>query len=683
VFFIDNTAAAGGGIQNTRSHPILDNVTFTGNTASWAGGGIFNGESNPILTNVTFSNNTAVQGGGLINIMSSSPSLTYVTFNENTATETGGGMYSENNSNPTLTNVTLIANEAGSGGGMYNRSSPILKNVLFRDNGAGENGGGMYNLGDAPVLTNVVFSGNTAAAGGGGIYNDGSNPVLTNVTFNSNSAGIQGGGMSNEYSSPTIDNVILWGNGIEIYNWESVPTITDSVVQGGCPSGAACTNIITADPFFVDSANGNLHLLAASSAIDNGNDAVVPPGVTTDLDGNPRFVYTVDIGAYEYQGAEPLPFSKVAPANDAGDQSLNPTLSWDAGARAAGYEYCYYSTNPSDCAGPWTSTNEATFATISGLDTSTTYFWQVRSVNPGGTTFANSETWWSFTTVPDAPAAFGKIGPLDGALALPTSLSLSWEASASAAAYEYCFDLTDDHACSTWTEHGASTSAALSGLTPGVSYFWQVRAVNSGGATYADGETWWSFTTLSDTPIFEDVPVSYWARPFIERLYAAGVTGGCSTEPLMYCPETKVNRAQMAIFLLRGKYGDTYTPPAATGTIFNDIPSNHWAGAWIEQLYAEGITGGCGNGNYCPNTLVTREQMAIFLLRAKYGNTYTPPPATGVFSDVPADYWAAAWIEQLAAEGITGGCGGGKYCPKTIVNRAQMAVFLVKTFTLP
>jgi hypothetical protein len=220
-------------------------------------------------------------------------------------------------------------------------------------------------------------------------------------------------------------------------------------------------------------------------------------------------------------------------------------------------------------------------------------------------------------------------------------------------------------------------------LTPGVPYFWQVRAVNCGGATYADDGAWWSFTTLSDTPIFEDVPVSYWARPFFERLYAAGVTGGCSTSPMMYCPETKVNRAQMAIFLLRGKYGDTYTPPAETDTIFNDIPSNYWAGSWIEQLYAEGITGGCGNGNYCPNTLVTREQMAIFLLRAKYGNTYTPPPATGVFFDVPTDYWAAAWIEQPAAEGITGGCGSGNYCPKTIVNRAQMAVFLVKTFALP
>jgi len=66
-----------------------------------------------------------------------------------------------------------------------------------------------------------------------------------------------------------------------------------------------------------------------------------------------------------------------------------------------------------------------------------------------------------------------------------------------------------------------------------------------------------------------------------------------------------------------------------------------------------------------------------------HGADYIPAPATGaVFADVPADYWAAAWIEALAAEGITGGCGNGSFCPDAPVTRAQMAVFLVKTFAL-
>jgi hypothetical protein len=72
----------------------------------------------------------------------------------------------------------------------------------------------------------------------------------------------------------------------------------------------------------------------------------------------------------------------------------------------------------------------------------------------------------------------------------------------------------------------------------------------------------------------------------------------------------------------------------------------------------------------------------VFLLRAKYGAAYVPPAATGVFNDVPVGSFAAAFIEQLAAEGITAGCGGGNYCPNGEVTRAQMAVFLVRIFGL-
>jgi hypothetical protein len=188
--------------------------------------------------------------------------------------------------------------------------------------------------------------------------------------------------------------------------------------------------------------------------------------------------------------------------------------------------------------------------------------------------------------------------------------------------------------------------------------------------------------TLTDA-IFHDVVSDYWAMEYIERLFEAGVTGGCSENPMSYCPDIYVNRAQMAVFLLRGEHGSSYSPPASTGTVFGDAPQGYWASAWIEQLALEEITGGCGEGNYCPEYTVTRDQMAVFLLRAKYGSSYSPPPATGLFADVPVEYWAAPWIEQLAADGITGGCGNGNYCPGGPVTRDQMAVFLVKTFGLP
>jgi len=204
--------------------------------------------------------------------------------------------------------------------------------------------------------------------------------------------------------------------------------------------------------------------------------------------------------------------------------------------------------------------------------------------------------------------------------------------------------------------------------------------IGAGNGNFTASETY----TITKSWIFGDVPGTYWARDFIERLYNAGVTSGCSTVPLNYCPENTVTRAQIAVFLLKGMHGSGFRPPvigASSG--FSDVATNYWAAAWIKQLAAEGITGGCGNGNYCPDVTVTRAQMAIFLLKAKHGATYSPPNAVGVFADVTVGYWADKWIEQLASEGITGGCGGASYCPDLDVTRAQMAVFLVKTFNLP
>ncbi|MFZ5878110.1 MAG: ExeM/NucH family extracellular endonuclease [Chloroflexota bacterium] len=189
--------------------------------------------------------------------------------------------------------------------------------------------------------------------------------------------------------------------------------------------------------------------------------------------------------------------------------------------------------------------------------------------------------------------------------------------------------------------------------------------------------------TVSKAPIFDDVPFTHWANDFIERLYNYGVTGGCG-DGSDFCPDGNVTRAQMAVFILRAKYGDTYVPPAATGLTFNDVDAGDFAADYIEALEAEGITAGCGGGNYCPNAYITRAEMAVFILRGMYGNAYTPPAATGlVFNDVDDGDFAAAYIEALEAEGITTGCGGGNYCPNSFVTRAEMAVFLVTAFNLP
>ncbi|HEY4228899.1 MAG TPA: S-layer homology domain-containing protein, partial [Thermoanaerobaculia bacterium] len=180
---------------------------------------------------------------------------------------------------------------------------------------------------------------------------------------------------------------------------------------------------------------------------------------------------------------------------------------------------------------------------------------------------------------------------------------------------------------------------------------------------------------------FLDVPDDDTFWDSIDAAAMNGVTAGCGGGS--FCPDDVETRAAMAVFLLRGKNGAAYAPPAATGTVFGDVPLGSPAASYIEELFHEGVTAGCGSGDYCPDAPLARAEAAVLLLKMEHGADYEPPPATGtVFADVPADAFAAAWIEQLALEGVTAGCGGGNFCPDATVSRAQAAAFVVHTFGL-
>jgi hypothetical protein len=201
------------------------------------------------------------------------------------------------------------------------------------------------------------------------------------------------------------------------------------------------------------------------------------------------FTTTVQAGA----------FNLTSPSNGATGQSLTPTLSWSASTGATSYEYCYDTTNNNACSG-WTSAGTNTSAGLSGLSAGATYYWHVRANSAGGTTYANgaATAFWSFTTGV-LPGAFGKSSPANAATGLSLTPTVSWDTSSGATSYEYCYDTTNDNACTTWINAGANTSAGLSGLTAGTTYYWQVRATNGAGATYANGSatSFRSFTTIT------------------------------------------------------------------------------------------------------------------------------------------------------------------------------------------
>jgi hypothetical protein len=181
---------------------------------------------------------------------------------------------------------------------------------------------------------------------------------------------------------------------------------------------------------------------------------------------------------------------------------------------------------------------------------------------------------------------------------------------------------------------------------------------------------------------FLDVPGSQQFYTFVTKLVSNAITAGVGGG--FYGVDQPTLRQQMAVFLLKARHGLCYTPPPCTPGFFADVACPSTFADWIEALANEGITGGCGGGNYCPTNPVRRDQMAVFLLKAEHGSAYVPPACAppGVFPDVLCPGTFTDWVEQLAAEAITGGCGGGNYCPGNPSTRGQMAVFIVKTFNL-
>jgi hypothetical protein len=192
--------------------------------------------------------------------------------------------------------------------------------------------------------------------------------------------------------------------------------------------------------------------------------------------------------------AYPEPFDKLSPANGAIGQPRTLTLSWQASDGATNYRYCLDTTNNNGCSTTWISVGTALSASVSGLQSSATYYWQVEAENAQGGRQANGG-WWQFTT-DGPPAVFSKVLPANGATVLPESVTLTWQAAVGATSYRYCIDTTHNGRCDTvWIFAGTNQSASISGLAPTTSYSWQVEAENGDGITPANGGSWWGFTT--------------------------------------------------------------------------------------------------------------------------------------------------------------------------------------------
>ena len=304
----NNTATGlGGGMYAQDSLNQLTNVDFVSNTAN-SGGAMYNNNSGSILTDTTFEGNSSENSGGAILNEASSIIIDEAVFTGNIAGGSGGAVFNADLSNSVINDVLFEGNSAlnSGGGAVFNfESSPVLTNVEFRSNSATATGGAIYNLGEetGTAIANGIFEGNTAEFGGA-IYSSFGSSRGVNLTFANNVATLNGGAIytaGDEDTISTYTNTIIWNNSqsedIEpIFNDGTEAVISQSIVEGGYEAG---TDIIDADPLFVDGEAVDFRLSADSPAIDAGT--LDPVFLETDLAGFDRvFGEGVDLGAYEY-----------------------------------------------------------------------------------------------------------------------------------------------------------------------------------------------------------------------------------------------------------------------------------------------------------------------------------------------------------------------------------------------
>lgn len=278
--------------NNTSAATRLDGVTICLGRANGDhlqnqiyGAGIYMIGSDARVHRCTFSGNWAIYGGG-IHIDGGDPEITSCVFTGNNGNHSGGGICAFGD-------------------------SPVVAGCVFLENTTGGYGAGIRSGNMQFTLVNCLFHGNYSWFRGGGLCAEGAAATVADCTFHQNTAD-DGGGIYNEYGTLHVSNSVIWDNVAP-----SGPQISSSaaVVRYCCVEGGwVGEGNIGDDPRFLNPSGGDLHLEDDSPCVDAGSDAEVPPGVTVDLDGNPRFMdgdgdgsATVDMGAYEVDATADVP----------------------------------------------------------------------------------------------------------------------------------------------------------------------------------------------------------------------------------------------------------------------------------------------------------------------------------------------------------------------------------------
>ncbi len=299
--FINNASNGSGGaiygISGAEAH--LNNCVLDGNIATLDGGAIFGETLKLNLIDCNFTNNVAVNYGGGIACSGDSLTLTQCNFDQNTSEIGGGAVFTGEESDSYLFKLDIRNNTSEDGGGVHLGGNSRIENCEFYNNDVTDSGGGVFVNGQNTLMINNVLWENDGNWGGG-VYTTGGNVLIAYHNTIVNNDGASGGpGLASFSSTAVVVNSILWGNdgpGTEqfIGSPGSIPNFSYCLVQN-IPFG---NDNINDDPTFVNTEEGDFHLILISPAINSGTTEIsdLP---ATDFDGVERDDLP-DMGAFEF-----------------------------------------------------------------------------------------------------------------------------------------------------------------------------------------------------------------------------------------------------------------------------------------------------------------------------------------------------------------------------------------------
>jgi hypothetical protein len=174
------------------------------------------------------------------------------------------------------------------------------------------------------------------------------------------------------------------------------------------------------------------------------------------------------------------------------NQVLNPVLTWNAANRATSYSLEVLPDSAFFSMIVYRSGINSTSQELENLEPGITYYWRVNATNGSGTS-GWSET-WDFTTLPTLPDIPVLSSPANNSANQPVNLTLRWNAADRADSYNLQVSTIPDISTPIINQNVIpSTSQSMSGLLPGIKYYWHVSATNAGGLS--DWSPIWNFTT--------------------------------------------------------------------------------------------------------------------------------------------------------------------------------------------